>query len=101
MFQELLTNISRHAQATRVDIILETTAESIHLDVKDNGRGIHLRDQSRQSLGLLGIRERLDRWGGIIEFDAASRDIDSPGTWIQIKIPLGKQGKPTELEQTQ
>ncbi len=101
VFQELLTNISRHAQATRVDIILETTADTIHLDVKDNGRGIHRRDQSRPSLGLLGIRERLDRWGGMIDIQAASPDNDPPGTRIQIKIPLGIQGKPSEPEQTQ
>ncbi|MBI5107946.1 MAG: HAMP domain-containing protein [Rhodocyclales bacterium] len=99
VFQELLTNISRHAQATRVDIILETTGEAIYLDVKDDGRGLHLRDQSRPSLGLLGIRERLDRWGGIIDIDAANSDADPPGTRIHIKIPLGKQGTFSELEQ--
>jgi signal transduction histidine kinase len=101
VFQELLTNISRHAQATRVDILLEATAETIHLDVKDNGRGMHQRDQSRPSLGLLGIRERLDRWGGMMDIQAASPDIDPPGTRIQIKIPLGIQGKTSEPEQTQ
>lgn len=99
VFQELLTNISRHAQATKVDLILEATSEAIHLDVKDDGHGMHVRDQSRPSLGLLGIRERLDRWGGIIDIQPADKDAEPPGTRIQIKIPLGKQGKPTELEQ--
>ena len=98
VFQELLTNISRHARAMRVDLILEATPDAIHLDVKDDGRGMHLRDQSRPSLGLLGIRERLDRWGGVIAIQPANTEADPPGTHIQITIPLGNQGKPTELE---
>lgn len=101
VFQELLTNISRHAQATRVDILLEATADAIHLDVKDNGCGMHPRDHSRPSLGLLGIRERLDRWGGIIDIQAVSSDAAPTGTRVQIKIPLGKPGTPVDLEQTQ
>ncbi len=101
VFQELLTNISRHAQANRVDLILEATPQAVHLEVKDNGRGMKPGDQSRPSLGLLGIRERLDRWGGVLKIAAANPEDEHPGTRIQIIIPTGKPGMTSELEQSQ
>lgn len=88
IFQELLTNVSRHAQATRVDVIFEVTDAAIHLEVKDDGRGMMVRDQARPSLGLLGIRERLERWGGIIDIGPANPDTEPPGTRIAMLIPL-------------
>lgn len=101
VFQELLTNISRHAQASRVDLILEATPQAVHLEVKDNGRGMTPGDQSRPSLGLLGIRERLDRWGGVLKIAAANPEDEHPGTRIQIFIPTGKPEMTSELEQSQ
>lgn len=101
VFQELLTNISRHAQATRVDLILEATPQAVHLEVKDDGRGLHLGDLSRPSLGLLGIRERLDRWGGLIEIAPVNPEHERRGTRIQITIPLGNPGTTSDLEQSQ
>lgn len=98
--QELLTNVSRHAQASRVDIILETTDEAIHLEVKDNGRGMQVRDQSRPALGLLGIRERLERWGGSIDIGPANSEAVRYGTRVHIMIPIGRTGVPVSLEQT-
>lgn len=101
VFQELLTNISRHAQASRVDIILEATPQAVHLEVKDDGRGMQLGDSLRPSLGLLGIRERLDRWGGAIEITAANPGDERPGTRIQITIPMGTPAMTSNLEQSQ
>jgi signal transduction histidine kinase len=88
IFQELLTNVSRHAAARRVDVILEVTDTDVHLEVKDDGRGIESRDQARPSLGLLGIRERLERWGGIIDIGPANPDAETSGTRVAIVIPL-------------
>jgi PAS domain S-box-containing protein len=68
VFQELLTNVARHAQATRVVVSLNQSAESVTLEVKDNGRGIHeeeLRDP--KSLGILGMAERASLMGGRLE----------------------------------
>jgi signal transduction histidine kinase len=98
--QELLTNVSRHAQASRVDIILEVTDEAIHLEVKDNGRGMQARDQSRPALGLLGIRERLERWGGNLDIGPANSAAVRYGTRIHIMIPTGRTGVPVLSEQT-
>lgn len=89
VFQELLTNVSRHARAGRVDAILELTESTLHMEVKDDGCGIRLLDQSRPSLGLLGIRERLERWGGVIDIGPVNPDAENAGTRIRIEIPLG------------
>jgi len=89
IFQELLTNVSRHARAGRVDAILELTESTLHLDVKDDGCGIRELDHSRPSLGLLGVRERLERWGGRIDIGPADPDAENVGTRIRIEIPLG------------
>lgn len=98
IFQELLTNISRHAEARRVDVILEATDTAIHLEVKDDGRGIELRDQARPSLGILGMRERLERWGGIIDIGPANPDAEASGTRTAIVIPLAR-AKPVEIQE--
>ncbi|MCK9389872.1 MAG: HAMP domain-containing protein [Sulfuritalea sp.] len=99
--QELLTNVSRHAQASRVDIILEVTDEAIHLEVKDNGCGMRARDQNQPALGLLGIRERLERWGGSLDIGRANAEPVRSGTRVHIMIPLGRSVVPISSEQTQ
>ncbi|MDP2826857.1 MAG: histidine kinase [Sulfuritalea sp.] len=98
--QELLTNVSRHAQANRVDLILETTNDAIHLEVKDDGCGMQQRDQNRPALGLLGVRERLERWGGHLDIAPANAESIRCGTHIHITIPCGRTGVPNSLEQT-
>ena len=67
VFQELLTNVARHACATRVAVTLNQNEEQVVLEVSDNGRGIR-EEESRgpKSLGLLGMRERTRLMGGEI-----------------------------------
>lgn len=63
--QEALTNVVRHAAATEVRVRLEASDEWMRLEIADNGVGIPAAKVSdRQSLGLLGMRERLARFGG-------------------------------------
>ena len=63
--QEALTNILRHAEATRVSVRLVQTEFRFLLQIGDNGRGItRAQIADRHSLGLLGIRERVGFWGG-------------------------------------
>ena len=59
IFQETLTNVSRHAHATRVSVTLETDRGALRLEVKDNGKGINMEELARsQNLGILGMKER-------------------------------------------
>lgn len=65
IYQELLTNIARHAQATTVVVSLTASDGAIVLEVRDDGRGIREVDLAGiNSLGLLGIRERAAALGG-------------------------------------
>jgi signal transduction histidine kinase len=85
IFQEALTNILRHAQATKTDIVMGEDAGEFVMTIRDNGRGISKdRRSDRLSFGLLGMRERAHLAGGTI--DIAS--IEGRGTMISVRIPI-------------
>ena len=85
IFQEALTNILRHAQATRVDITMEGEDREFVLTISDNGRGITETEKSRsQSLGLLGMQERAYLTGGSIKISG----FDGKGTVVTLRIPI-------------
>ncbi len=81
---ELLTNIYRHAQATKVDIQLKKSKKNYVLTVTDNGRGI-TKDEinSHLSFGLISIIERVNTWNGQVKFKGDSKN----GTSVVVKIP--------------
>ncbi len=85
IFQESLTNIARHAQASRVEIRLTVEQGELILEIQDNGIGI-TPDQVRRrgSLGLLGMGERARLWGGQICFEGSP----GQGTRVSLKMPL-------------
>ncbi|MFL9959337.1 histidine kinase [Paraburkholderia nemoris] len=83
--QASLTNILRHAGATRVDVALTSTAAALDLRVSDDGRGFDPATAcSGNSYGLLGMRERARLIGGTMTIDSAA----GTGTVIGIHIPL-------------
>ncbi len=88
IFQEAMTNILRHADATRVQATLKNSAKGIHLKVKDNGTGITA-DQATNpmSLGILGIRERVRFWGGKSSFSGSP----GKGTAVTVSIPINRK----------
>jgi two-component system sensor histidine kinase UhpB len=90
ILQEALTNIVRHASASRVKIALREDAEKIELMISDNGRGITFAEiDSPGSLGIIGMRERLRPFGGELRLSGVSRK----GTKVTVRVP--KRG--TEL----
>ncbi|MFB3895166.1 MAG: PAS domain S-box protein [bacterium] len=85
IFQETLTNIARHAHATRVTVSLVKKRTRIVLTIKDNGKGITQKQiNSIQSLGLIGIRERVGYLEGTVEF----KGIKGKGTTVIVQIPI-------------
>ncbi|MRV74442.1 response regulator [Duganella sp. FT92W] len=83
--QESLTNIRRHAGATRVDIALVQDDERIQLEVRDNGCGFDPAKRKRQSFGLLGIHERALKLGGAVTVDS------KPGHGARIRVQIPAQ----------
>lgn len=81
--QESLTNVARHAEATRVDVSLEVDPAAAVLRVQDDGRGLPPDGEARRGLGLLGMRERAQRLGGEVRVDRAPR-----GTVVTARLPL-------------
>jgi signal transduction histidine kinase len=89
IFQELLTNVARHARATKVTVSLKEDGGILELRVRDNGSGIRGKQfSSSKSLGLIGIRERVHYWGG----DVKVMGIPGKGTTAIIRIPLEERG---------
>jgi signal transduction histidine kinase len=71
IFQEALTNVARHADATRVSVTCFTQGDTLEIIIADDGRGIPAGEEMKQeSLGLLGMRERAEMLGGRLRVDA-------------------------------
>ena len=85
IFQETLTNITRHANATQTVIKLFCSDKYLTLEVRDNGKGISAEQlYGPRSLGILGMRERVHILRGEFEISGEA----SGGTKVQVKIPL-------------
>jgi len=83
IIQETLTNVARHAKASKVHVQMRQTADLLLLVVKDNGRGITKGEQSA-SLGLLGMRERAHLFGGEVEIEGVA----GGGTTVTLRVPV-------------
>jgi signal transduction histidine kinase len=85
ILQEALTNILRHAGASRVDVWAGVESGVFTLRIKDNGRGITDEERSAvRSLGILGMRERAILVGATFDITGAP----GQGTTITIRVPL-------------
>ncbi|MCA1761358.1 MAG: ATP-binding protein, partial [Bacteroidales bacterium] len=85
IMQESLTNVSRHAKATKIDIVLNESAENVNFVVKDNGIGIsETQLNSKTSFGIIGIKERADSVGGQLTIFKNREG----GTSLQLTFPL-------------
>ena len=84
IFQELLTNIARHSQASKMQLCLQSSGNEVIMEVRDNGVGMRLETGAEtKSLGLLGMRERATLLGGAVEF--AGRP--GKGTVVTVRLP--------------
>ena len=81
--QEALTNITRHAQASRVDLSLRRVDDLLDISIQDDGRGIAAQDMDKaSSYGLIGMRERVWALHGDISI------LSDGGTRIMVRLPL-------------
>jgi signal transduction histidine kinase len=82
--QEALTNVSKHAQATRVVVDLSLTGGVLSLEVSDNGRGLGEADLAKaRSFGIRGLHERASTVGGWVDLSSGAA-----GTSLILSVPL-------------
>ena len=87
--QEALTNVRRHALATKVEVKLENTTQAVEMIVRDNGQGFTLLDQKKSPPGYHGlniIKERAEGLGGTVKISTAPGE----GTEIRVSLPTEK-----------
>lgn len=85
ILQESLTNISRHAHASLVEIHVGRVNGGIHLSVRDNGRGFEMTAPRKpDSHGLTGLRERAYMLDGEVRIESAR----GRGTYIEVHLPI-------------
>ncbi len=91
--QEALTNVARHAQASRVEVSIQKLRSRVCMKIKDDGKSFNveraLHANGGKHLGLLGMRERLEMVGGRFDVESAP----GKGTTITAQIPLGKAAR--------
>lgn len=88
LVQEALTNVLRHAEASRVIISIDDGDSEIHVHVEDDGRGFQPAD-GRKTFGLLGMQERVKMLGGIIEISSQP----GLGSHIDARFPKSTGGE--------
>jgi signal transduction histidine kinase len=82
--QEALTNVSKHAQATRVVVDLSLTGGVLSLEVSDDGRGLTGADLAKaRSFGIRGLHERASTVGGWVDLSSGAG-----GTSLILSVPL-------------
>lgn len=83
LVQESLTNVARHAAASRVEIRVEGRGDLVELSVSDDGQGFDPASRKLKSRGVIGMRERVELLGGELRLDSAP----GKGTTITARLP--------------
>jgi signal transduction histidine kinase len=88
LVQEALTNVGKHAAATRVRVAVVEADGEIRVDVQDDGRGF---DPSSETagFGLVGMRERVELAGGALTVESGA----GTGTAVRARLPAGGPGR--------
>jgi len=86
--QEALTNVERHAHATKVGLSIKRIADAVQMEITDNGKSFDVRAallaKSPKRLGLIGMKERVEMVGGRLIIESAP----GKGTTVRVAIPL-------------
>jgi signal transduction histidine kinase len=97
IIQEALTNVARHANASRVDIVIENHPEGMIMVIEDDGIGFSPEEKLQLSrIGLLGMRERAEMLGGKLLIESAP----GMGTTLRVEIPV-RADQPIEDDVTE
>ncbi|HEY7693477.1 MAG TPA: GAF domain-containing sensor histidine kinase [Gaiellaceae bacterium] len=89
LVQEALTNVAKHADATRVSILLTRRAGGVSAVVEDDGRGFEAGETREDALGLVGMRERLALLDGTLTVES----VPGKGTALVAYVPVSASGE--------
>ena len=90
IFQECLTNVKRHAEATQVIVSISNMNNKVKLQIQDNGKGINeYQINNPRSFGLIGMAERIHMLKGSFDING----IEKKGTTIKVEIPLNHKNR--------
>ncbi|MNT69593.1 Sensor protein VraS [compost metagenome] len=95
--QEALTNVLRHAGATRADLTLAYSSRDLRLTITDDGRGFdyaEVQQDPHRGIGLRNMRERMSALSGSLSFHSTAQ-----GTTLQAWLPLPAAGSPPATPQ--
>jgi PAS domain S-box-containing protein len=91
--QEALTNVARHAEASRVEVKIQKIHRAARMEIQDDGKSFQveprLNGKGNTRLGLLGMRERTEMVGGTFCVESAP----GQGTTVRVEIPFGKAAR--------
>jgi signal transduction histidine kinase len=82
--QESLTNVVKHARASRVELSVRCTPDAVEVSVADDGVGFDPAERSGAGFGLAGMRERVELAGGELDVSPG----DESGTSVRVRLPL-------------
>ncbi len=102
IFQEMLSNVAQHSQATQVKIVVRLTPDALLMEVEDNGVGVPAAALANpKSYGVMGMRERALHFAGALNIENAvdgakeagvapesGKSIRNPGTRVRLVLPL-------------
>ncbi len=83
IFQEALTNVARHAKASKVETYFSVDGDKVELVIADNGEGIHITGEKKDSLGIVGMKERARMFEGDVSIEPNAPS----GTIVRLIIP--------------
>ena len=87
ILQEALTNVARHAEASRVTVQVRRAADVLLIELVDDGKGVpRAAVRAPRSLGILGMRERALACGG----ELIVRRLRRGGTRVRARLPIGR-----------
>jgi signal transduction histidine kinase len=88
--QESLTNVARHANASRAEVKIQKLPNAVRMEIQDDGKSFQVERQlgakGNKRLGLLGMRERVEMVGGTFGIES----VPGKGTTVSAQIPFGK-----------
>ena len=96
--QEALTNVAKHAEASRVKVRIQKLGDAIRMEIRDNGKSFDTKRERLthlpKRLGLVGMKERVEMVGGNFSIKSEA----GKGTTIQVQVPLGDSNGADQFE---